>query len=391
LTNHTFFRIAVAITLSFPLMYAQAQDSGLGQDSGHARKRLVADYDSDSKYSPAPYTYSAAQIPYSKITDIIHAGVSFDAGGNLQVPDQFVEPELIPHAHAAGTRVVLLIGGDVTGLEANPTAIPSLVENLKEFVTTNDYDGLDLDWEYPATTEDTAFLLTLEKAFRKDFPSPRYTLSVDAAPWDPTLYDAGHLKNVIDWFNIMTYDCAGPWTADGQLNSPIFWDKSNPNPEECEPGGSDQQSAALYLKYVPASQLNQGTPFYGYKYTNVSALFGDCPNAATTADGDCDDTVKTVNYGQNVKAIINKKGWVSYRDPVALVPYLLRKDGSPGFITYDDPLSTYTRVLYSDWVQELGGTFMWSLDADYDGHSQDLLDAMHAATHLQPLLDSDQQ
>jgi len=52
---------------------------------------------------------------------------------------------------------------------------------------------------------------------------------------------------------------------------------------------------------------------------------------------------------------------------------------------YDDPLSTYARVLYSDWVLNLGGTYMWSLDADFDGHSQDLLDAMDEATHLQPL------
>jgi hypothetical protein len=28
----------------------------------------------------------------------------------------------------------------------------------------------------------------------------------------------------------------------------------------------------------------------------------------------------------------------------------------------------------------MGGTFMWSLDADYDGHSQDLLDAMYQAS-----------
>ena len=106
---------------------------------------------------------------------------------------------------------------------------------------------------------------------------------------------------------------------------------------------------------VPASQLNQGTPFYGYKYTNVSELFGTCPNAATTADGDCDNTVKTLSYGPQIKDKVNAHGWVSYRDPVALVPYLLRKDGSPGFITYDDPLSTYTRVIYSDWVLNMGG------------------------------------
>ena len=59
---------------------------------------------------------------------------------------------------------------------------------------------------------------------------------------------------------------------------------------------------------------------------------------------------------------------------------MLKTDGSDGFITYDDPTSTYLRVSYSDWSLGLGGTFMWSLDADYDGHGQDLLDAMYQAT-----------
>ena len=65
---------------------------------------------------------------------------------------------------------------------------------------------------------------------------------------------------------------------------------------------------------------------------------------------------------------------------MALVPYLVKADGSNGYITYDDEFSTYTRVYYFDWVLGLGGTFMWSLDADYDGHSQDLLNAMYQAT-----------
>jgi chitinase len=380
-------RIALALVFAAPFacISASTQSSEIEKRIEPAAKRLVADYDSNSKFLAAPYTYSAEQIPYNKLTHIIHAGIPFDANGNLQVPDQFVEAELIPRAHAAGTKVVLLIGGDVPGLEANPGAIPTLVENLKDFVMKYDYDGLDLDWEYPQSSEDTAFLLTLMSAFRSGFPSPRYTLSIDAAPWTEPSYDVPHLKKVIDWFNIMTYDCAGPWTATAQLNSPIFWDPANPAPYECEPGGSDQESGAIFLADAPASQLNQGTPFYGYEYTNVNALFGVCPNSATTADGECDDAVSTLNYGTDIKQLVNKKGWVRHRDKVALVPYLLRKDGSPGFITYDDPLSTYTRVLYTDWVQKLGGMFMWSLDADYDGHSQDLLNAMDRATHLKPL------
>lgn len=59
---------------------------------------------------------------------------------------------------------------------------------------------------------------------------------------------------------------------------------------------------------------------------------------------------------------------------------MLKTDGTEGYITYDDAVSTYLRVWYSDWKRGLGGTFMWSLDADYDGHSQDLLHAMYAAT-----------
>jgi len=90
--------------------------------------------------------------------------------------------------------------------------------------------------------------------------------------------------------------------------------------------------------------------------------------------------VKSGNYGTSMKPRINQDGWHTLYDPVALVPYMLRDDGSDGYITYDDAYSTYYRVWYSDWDRGLGGTFMWSLDADYDGHSQDLMTAMYNAS-----------
>ena len=341
----------------------------------HLPKRIVADYVYWSKYSNPPYSH--AQIPYHKLTHINHAGVSFNADGSLSVPQGFIEPELNNRAHAAGVKVMLLLGGDFPGIEASG-AVQTLVDNVAAFEEQYRYDGVDLDWEYPETTTDRRFLVDLMARLRKSNSS--YVLSIDAPPWQGYGYDLKDLQLSLDYVNIMMYDCAGPWTAYGQLNSSIFWDKHDPAPWECRPGGSAEAAANIFLKVVPAAQLNMGTPFYGYHYTNINKLFGLCPNSAWTADGACDNTVLTVSYGTDVKHRINKNGWQTYYDPIAFVPYMLKTDGSDGYITYDDAFSTYLRTWYSDWDRGLGGMFMWSLDADYDGHSQDLLDAMYLAT-----------
>ena len=341
----------------------------------HLTKRVVGDYGYWSKYDTP--SYSAAQIPFQMLTHINHAGISFDASGNLQVPQGFIEPELNDSAHAAGVKVLLLLGGDFNGLEASGE-VQRLVDNIAAVEQQYHYDGVDMDWEYPGTSGDRQFYIELMSRLRQS--NPNYVLSIDIAPWGGYGWDTRQLQLSLNYFNIMMYDCAGQWTAYGQLNSPIFWDTHDPAPWECEPGGSAAQTATYFLRSVPAEQLNMGTPFYGYYYANINHIFGLCPNAAFTADGDCDNTVESGNYGPQFKPLINKNGWHTVYDPIAMVPYMLRDDGSDGYITYDDVFSTYYRVWYSDWVRGLGGTFMWSLDADYDGHSQDLMQAMYSAS-----------
>jgi chitinase len=338
-------------------------------------KRLVGDYGYWTRFQTPPY--SATQIPYQKLTHINHDGVGFNADGTLTVPKGFLEPELITRAHAAGVKVLLLMGGDFNGVEANGTLL-TLITELSNFAAKYGYDGFDMDWEYPETTQDRDFFVELMAGLRET--NPDYILSIDAAPWGGYGYDLARLQQSLNYINIMMYDCAGPWTGDGQLNAPIIWDTRDPQPWECQPGGSDKGAAGIFLKEVPAAQLNMGTPFYGYIYDNINALFEVCPNAATTQDGNCDGKVLSENYAPFMKERVNQNGWETIYDPIALVPYMLRADGGMGFITYDDPTSTYVRVSYSDYNLGLGGTFMWSLDADYDGHSQDLLEAMYQAT-----------
>ncbi|MGA2103732.1 MAG: glycoside hydrolase family 18 protein [Candidatus Sulfotelmatobacter sp.] len=370
-----FSRLASLLIIAL-LTVAFAPNAG-AQDAlpNHLTKRVVGDYGYWSKYQVPPY--GAAQIPYQKLTHINHAGVSFDASGTLSVPQGFLEPELNNLAHAAGVKVLLLLGGDFPGLEASGAG-QTLVDNVAAFEKQYGYEGVDIDWEYPETSGDRFFLAQLMAKFRAANSS--YVLSIDAAPWGGYGYDLQQLKFSLNYVNIMMYDCAGPWTQYGQLNSPIFWDNHDPAPWECQPGGSAFNTANLFLMLMPAKQLNMGTPFYGYQYLNINKEYGLCPNTAWTPDGDCDNAVTTGNYGTSYKQLINNHGWHTVRDPFALVPYMLKDDGSDGYITYDDATSTYYRVWYSDWVRNLGGTFMWSLDADYDGHSQDLMDAMYNAS-----------
>ena len=79
-------------------------------------KHVVGDYGYRCKYQTP--VYSAAQISYHKLT-LSPDGVSFDASGTLPVPsgpqNEFIEPELHDRAHAAGLKVLLLLGGDFGG------------------------------------------------------------------------------------------------------------------------------------------------------------------------------------------------------------------------------------------------------------------------------------
>jgi chitinase len=345
--------------------------SASAQSTSPLPKRVIGDYGYWSRTQTPPS--SSAQIPFQKLTHINHAGVNFASDGSLTIPSGFDEPELLLKAHANGVKVLLLLGGDFTALDGNPAVLTTLLKNLAVFIHARGYDGVDIDWEYPESDADVAAFIGLMTGLRETFPTPQYTLSADVPPWGGS-YGYASVQPVIDYFNIMMYDCAGPWTDDGQLNSPIFPDPNNPESYECAPGGSAWDAANTFLQdlNIPPSQLNMGTPFYGYIYLNVNSLYGPCTY--------CNYTVASENYGTFIEQRVNLLGWQRYYDAAAAVPYLLRSDGSPGYITYDDAESTYHRIFYSVWQRGLGGSFMWSLDADYDGQGQPLLDAMVGAT-----------
>lgn len=372
--------LSISVAIAICILVAGFNFAAYGQTeptNTTLSKRLIADYGYWSRTQTPPY--SSDQIPFKMLTHINHAGVSFDASGNLIVPSGFLEKALLTKGHSHGVKVMLLLGGDFTGVESTAGALTTLLNNLKTFITENGYDGIDIDWEYPASSADASFFHSLMVGLRTILPSP-YLISADVAPWGGTGYDFPDTKFIVDYFNVMTYDCAGPWTDSAQLNSAIFPDPNDPEPYNCEPGGSVKEAIDIYTQQlaIAPSQLNIGTPFYGYVYHQANSLWGYCPDQ--NKNQECGGSVDYENYGTFFKQRINAMGWRTYYDPYSLVPYMLKADGSDGFITYDDASSTFYRVWYTDWARGLGGTFIWELDADYDGTTQDLLDAAYNAS-----------
>ena len=356
------------------LLVAAALSSQAEDLPAHFTKRLVAFYGSWSKYQTP--VYSADQIPYAKLTHIIHAGINLNepADGTFTIPATgFLEPQLLTKAHSAGVKVLFYVGAssgaDYSAVTASAKFRATFIRDLKEVIARYGYDGLDIDWEYPNGKADLKNFVTFMNEIRAAFPSPAFILSTDIPNYPSDGVDFAGLKKSVSWFNIMLYDEAGPWTGDVQMNSPIYSDPANPNPQ----GSADQAATDFLTTYnVPAEQLNMGTPFYGYDYMDQKELYQNC-------DPCTDANVPSLNYGTQIKPLINRLGWVRHWDSIQEVPYLTRADGRNGFITYDDSRSTYLKTYYSVWTRNLGGMFMWELSADYDGRSQELLAAMNAA------------
>lgn len=327
-------------------------------------KRILA-------YYPDWQSYKQDKIPYSKLTHICHAFTEPNTSGVLNGPT--IETNLITNAHANGVKVLISVGGAAvpastfSTLMNNTTARNNLVNNLYNFCATYNYDGVDMDWEYPGNTTDEGNYNTFMAALRNRFntsPSPAPTwLITSAIPggYGIDYFDFPTLNNYVDFWNVMTYDMHGGWSGHAGHNSSIN-------------RGSDPDAGLNCVSYInniiaagiPAAKINLGVPFYGYNFPTAEDLNGGC-------SGGCGGAYQMA-YSDIAPLIGN--GWTYYNDAASQVPYL-RNNAGAGFISYDDPASIAAKVDYAMSTRGLGGVFMWEITQDYTAGNQPLMDSMY--------------
>ena len=260
----------------------------------------------------------------------------------------------------------------------------TLAQSIVDFVDLHEFDGADIDWEYPVSgglpgntvrPQDkqnyTAFLIELRNRFdaRARTTNRAYLLTI-AAPANPAIlanYEISRIHPVLDWINIMTYDLRGPWGDPlTGFNAPLYGDPLEP----VAPVVRDQWNVAAavqnYLALgVPAPKLHLGTAFYGRGFGGVpvnpaQGLYQSYTGPAvpgTWENGVYDYTDLATRYE-------GAAGWVKTWHPAARVPWLWNASQQT-FIGYDDPRSIAEKAWY---VQQwgLGGAMFWELSGDRD-------------------------
>lgn len=204
---------------------------------------------------------------YKMITHLFYAFLTPTANGSLNPLSQTGRfNHVISAARSKGVKVGISVSGanDVfVLLAANAGARTNLVKNVLAFVKQNNLDGVDLDWEYPRTSDgsDITYTLLVKELSDTLHNNNKYL----SAAVTPGVY-AGSVRdgfkpenfNYLDFVNIMMYDGVG-------------WDKNAPKQHSSYNMSVISFDIWLNTKGLAKEKAIMGIPSYGRNSANSSA------------------------------------------------------------------------------------------------------------------------
>lgn len=244
------------------------------------------------------------------------------------------------------------------------------------------FDGIDIDWEYPAAAglpgnvyrpEDTQNFTALLAEFRSQLDAQgaidgkHYLLTI-AAPAGEDKYthiQLGTIHQYLDWANLMTYDFHGAWDTTGPTNfmAPLYGSPNDPSVGVSRNYNIDYAVNAYIAAGFPASKLVLGLPYYGRGWANVAAgpnnngLYQSANGAAPSTRPDEDG----MEFYRALKANL-EPSYTKYYDPITKAMWIYNPSTGIWW-SYDDPTSLATKLAYMR-AKGLGGAMAWELQAD---------------------------
>ncbi|XP_060083629.1 uncharacterized protein LOC132562873 [Ylistrum balloti] len=350
--------------------------------SGNLAYKRVCYFTNWAQYRGSPATYTAADIDAHLCTHIIFAFAQM-SGNNLATYEWNDEAQ---YAEVMGKKtenpdlkVMLAVGGYNHGVSTFSSMVSSL-SNIEEFATNvilflrqRGFDGLDLDWEYPAhrgspagdREKFTQLTMVLRQEFDKEGSStsrPALLLSAAVSASRETVdtaYEIDLVSQYVDFINLMAYDFHGTWDATAGHNSPLY-ERSGESGKELD----KNQNAGVQLwlsNGTPAEKLVLGLALYGRSFTLASS-FDTSMGSAVVGGGVMGAYTTEAGYLGYFEICdrIENGGWTKMWHNEHQVPFAYSGNQWVGF---DDVQSFGIKAEYIKSLG-LGGSMVWAMDLD---------------------------
>lgn len=256
--------------------------------------------------------------------------------------------------------------GKYSKLVNSPSARSRFISNVLQFLEENNFDGLDLDWEFPKCWQADCkgpasdkpafaqFVQELHAAFKPrglllSAVVSRTNWVIDAA------YDVSSLSLHLDWITVMCYNYHGSWEKTTGHTAPLYATSED---------ASDTFNVNFTINYwinkgAARKKLVLGIPMFGQSFTlEDKGKYG--LNAPAKEAGEAGDItgIKGFLAYYEVCYRVKNEAWHVVREKIS--PYAYVGDQ---WASFDDVVSVGEK---SHYIKDmgLGGGMIWSLDLD---------------------------
>lgn len=270
-------------------------------------------------------------------------------------------------------KILLAVGGWSFGTERFKTMSSTrynrqvFIFSALDYLRKRNFDGLDLDWEFPKGSDDKRNFVDLLKELRDAFESeakekqlPRLLLTAAVSAGSETVkggYDVASMGKYVDFLNIMSYDFHGKWEPKTGHNAPLY---AIPTETDWRKQLTLDYGVKLWETLgTPKEKIVVGLATYGRSFTLASSNTG--MNAPSSGGGKAGEFTREAGFLSFYEICDMLKGGAKYIwDDEQKVPYAIQGDQWVGF---DDERSIREKLR---WIKDngYGGAMVWTVDMD---------------------------